>query len=123
MNRAGTTRISSALAHLQAARGRPNLTIRADATVDRLLISDRRAVGVQLTSGEEVRAHRTVPEAGSLGSAAILMRSGIGPASDLAALGIPPVIDRPAIGEHLFDHAAVRNGTPSQTRRPPPGLC
>jgi choline dehydrogenase len=107
MNRAGTTRMSSALTHLQPARGRSNLTIRPDAVVDRLLIKDQRAVGVRLATGEEVRAHRTVLAAGSLGSAAILMRSGIGPAGDLAALGITPVLDRPAIGAHLLDHAAV----------------
>lgn len=107
MNRTGTTRMSSALSHLQPARGRSNLTVRPDTIVDRLLIKDRRGVGVLLASGEEVRAHRTVLAAGSFGSAAILMRSGVGPACDLAALGITPVIDRPGIGAHLLDHAAV----------------
>jgi choline dehydrogenase len=107
MNRVGTTRMSSALAHLQPARGRPNLTIRPDATVDRLVIDERRVLGVRLISGEEVQARRTVLAAGSIGSAAILMRSGIGPARDLASLGIEPVIDRPGLGAHLLDHAAV----------------
>jgi choline dehydrogenase len=107
MNRDGITRISSALAHLQPARGRPNLTIRADATVDRLLIDERRVVGARLVSGEEVYARRTVLSAGSIGSAAILMRSGIGLATDLAALGITPILDRPGLGARLLDHAAV----------------
>jgi choline dehydrogenase len=107
MNRVGTIRMSSALTHLQPARGRSNLTIRTDATVDRLLIEDRRVLGVRLVSGEDVRAQYTILAAGSIGSAAIMMRSGIGPARDLVSLGIAPVIDRPGLGAHLLDHAAV----------------
>jgi choline dehydrogenase len=42
--------------------------------------------------------------AGSIGSAAILLRSGIGPAADLRALGIAPRLDRPGVGAHLLDH-------------------
>lgn len=107
MNRDGNTRMSSALTHLQAARDRPNLTIRSDATVDRLLIEDRCVLGVRLVTGEEVRARRVVLSAGAFGSAAILMRSGIGPAADLAALGITPVLDRPGLGARFLDHSAV----------------
>ena len=107
MNRVGTTRMSSALTHLQPARGRSNLTIRSDATVDRLLIEERHVIGIRLVSGEEVHAQYTILAAGSIGSAAIMMRSGIGPAHDLASLGIAPVLDRPGLGAHFLDHAAV----------------
>jgi choline dehydrogenase-like flavoprotein len=107
MNRDGTTRMSSALTHLGPARHRPNLTIRPDSTVDRLSIEDGVVLGVRLVSGEEVHARRTVLAAGSIGSAAILMRSGIGPAGELAALGITPILDQPGLGARLLDHSAV----------------
>jgi choline dehydrogenase len=107
MNRIGSVRMTSALTLLQGARGRPNLTIRPDTLVDRLLIEGHQACGVRLANGEEVHANHTVLSAGSFGSAAILMRSGIGPATDLAALGIEPVLDRPELGYNLLDHAAV----------------
>lgn len=107
MNRIGTTRTTSALAHLQAARGRSNLSIRSNTIVDRLLIEAQRTIGVRLASGEEIRADYTVLAAGSFGSAAILMRSGVGPAGDLKALGIEPILDHPDLGTHLLDHAAV----------------
>jgi choline dehydrogenase-like flavoprotein len=37
-----------------------------------------------------------------------LMRSGIGPAADLRALGVDVVADRPAVGENLCDHPLVQ---------------
>jgi choline dehydrogenase len=107
MNRLGTTRTSSALTHLQPARHRPNLTIRPRAIVDRLLIDGRRALGVRLASGEEFNAGHCVLSAGALGSAVILLRSGIGPAAALGMHGIQPVLDRPGVGARLLDHAAV----------------
>ncbi len=42
--------------------------------------------------------------AGAIGSPVILLRSGIGPAADLAALGIPVVHDAPGVGANLHDH-------------------
>src|SRR4029077_10368617 len=44
--------------------------------------------------------------AGALGSAQLLMLSGVGPAGRLGALGIPVVADLP-VGERLLDHAIV----------------
>ena len=45
--------------------------------------------------------------AGSIGSPAILMRSGIGPSSELELFGIRSTIDLPGVGARLWDHAAV----------------
>jgi choline dehydrogenase len=42
--------------------------------------------------------------AGAVGSPAILLRSGIGPAADLRALGIAPLVDAPGVGANLIDH-------------------
>ncbi|MBC7047326.1 choline dehydrogenase, partial [Salmonella enterica subsp. enterica serovar Heidelberg] len=45
--------------------------------------------------------------AGAVTSPAILMRSGIGPADALRALGIPVVLDLPGVGENLQDHPVL----------------
>ncbi len=103
-------RISSAIGYLFPARGRPNLTIRSHALVDRVLIADGRAVGVTLVSSgglEEITGERITLAAGSIGTPAILLRSGIGPAEELGALGIPTRVDAAGVGRNLIDHCAA----------------
>ena len=97
-------RISTAIAYLETARTRPNLTIRGDVLADRLLVDGTRACGVVLACGREIRADRVVIAAGAYGSPAILLRSGIGPTADLGALGINTVADLPGVGARLIDH-------------------
>jgi choline dehydrogenase len=62
---------------------------------------------VQTADGKIEKAKQVVLSAGSINSPAILMRSGIGPAADLKALGIEVVADLPGIGARVGDHAAV----------------
>ena len=105
-------RVSTALAYLLPARRRPTLTIRPRCLVDRVLFDGDRAVGVEVSSGgdergataERVYGGRVTLAAGAIGSPAILLRSGIGPAADLRALGIAPRLDRPGVGARLLDH-------------------
>src|SRR6185437_4989433 len=78
VNAFGGVRMSVAMTYLAQARGRPNLVLLADALVDRVLIHDQRAVGVLLADGRIVRADRVVLAAGTYGSPAILLRSGVG---------------------------------------------
>lgn len=106
MNRAGDTRMSTALCHLRSARARGNLTIRAGAIVDRFAPDGTRVVGIRLADGTEVSGGHVVLAAGAINSPAILMRSGIGPRAHLEALGIATRLDRP-VGTRLRDHAAV----------------
>lgn len=99
-------RVSTNDAYLEGARDLPNLTIRGDALVDRVLFEGNRAVGVSYrTDGQErtVRADTVVLSAGAVHSPAILMRSGIGPASQLRSLGIELRSDLP-VGQGLQDH-------------------
>lgn len=94
--------------YLRAARHRPNLTIRAESLVDRVLIESGRARAVRYLSGGtayEVRAGEVVVAAGVYGTPAILQRSGIGLAEELRALRIPVVMDLP-VGHGLRDHPA-----------------
>jgi choline dehydrogenase len=69
-------RWNAAFAYLDPARGRPNLTIRANALVDRVVLDDGRAVGA-VVDGDVVHAGIVVLAAGAIGSPAILLRSGI----------------------------------------------
>ena len=75
--------------YLESARMRPNLQVRGEAQVDRLLLRGRRAVGVRLIDGSEIEAGTVIVCAGAIHSPAILLRS---------------EVDRPAIGCGLQDH-------------------
>jgi choline dehydrogenase len=98
-------RQNAAMAYLTAeVRRRPNLTIRGDVTVDRVLFDGRAATGAVAADGTVYRAGEVILSGGSYGSPAILLRSGVGPAADLAALGIGVVADLP-VGQRLQDHA------------------
>jgi choline dehydrogenase len=107
MNRKGDTRVSTLLAHINRARSRKNLAIRANCRVDRLELDGGRVQGVGLADGSIEEAECITLCAGSIGSPAILMRSGIGPRLELEALGIKSTIDLPGVGARLWDHAAV----------------
>lgn len=106
MNIENGTRLSTALTYLtDEVWSRDNLTIRGEAVVDTVRFEERRATGVRLIGGEEIDADTVVLAAGTLGSAAILLRSGIGPAADLAGLGISVVADLP-VGRHYMEQPA-----------------
>jgi choline dehydrogenase len=104
LNQVDSVRQSAAVTHLSSARGRPNLVLRSDVTVDRIEIVNGTPRAVLLAGGERIEADRVVLAAGAYGSPAILMRSGVGPAEALQALGIAPVADLPAVGRNLRDH-------------------
>jgi choline dehydrogenase-like flavoprotein len=102
-------RSSAATAYLKPALGRPNLAVRRDAQVLRVLVERNRAVGIEVapTSGrrEFLRAKREViVSCGAIGSPRLLMLSGVGPADHLKSLGITPVFDAPSVGSNLQDH-------------------
>jgi choline dehydrogenase-like flavoprotein len=107
MNRTGDTRVSTLLSHINQARARKNLAIRANCLVDRLLLDRGRVRGVLLADGGTEEAECVTLCAGSIGSPAILMRSGIGPKHELEALDIQSAIDLPGVGARVWDHAAV----------------
>ena len=81
--------------------------------VNRVLIEGGRAVGVeatQLGQPQELRAEREVVLCGgAYNSPQLLMLSGIGPAEHLTLREIEPLLDQPAVGENLSDHAATYN--------------
>jgi choline dehydrogenase len=83
-------------------RRRPNLTIRGGTWIDRVLLNGGIAAAVRAIDGTVYAAGEVILSAGSYGSASILLRSGIGPARDLAGLGIEAVADLP-VGQRLQD--------------------
>lgn len=102
-------RCSAAAAYLAPIRAtRANLTVLTHAHATRILIEDRRAVGVAFRQGRRdrvVRARREViVSGGAFGSPQLLMLSGIGPADEIRRHGIRPVVDLPGVGQNLQDH-------------------
>ena len=106
-------RMSTALTYLAPARPRPNLEIRPDTLVDRVLLTGHRAHGVRLHTGERVDADAVVLAAGAYGSPSILLRSGIGPAEQLRHLDLPVAADLPGVGANLVDHPLVSVDLPA----------
>ena len=102
-------RSSTARAYLAPVRKRPNLTIRTDALVTRVLVEDGRAVGVEYLHEGDTREARAstdvILSAGSLISPKLLMLSGIGPADHLREHGIEVLVDAPSVGTNLQEHA------------------
>ena len=106
-------RQSTTVAYLDPARGRPNLTVVADAPVISLSLSGNRVTGVHYEKGGQ-RATATGAEvvltAGAFHSPHILMLSGIGPAAELERHGIAVLHERPGVGENYQDHAMLHMG-------------
>jgi len=105
-------RWSSARGFLKPALSRPNLRLETNVLVDRLIVENRRAMGVRFSRGGEMFEARARGEvilsAGAIGSIQILQRSGIGPAEWLSSLGIDVVLDKPGVGRNLQDHLQQR---------------
>ena len=100
-------RVTTADAYLPPEARRPNLEIRADAAVATVILDGTRATGVRLVDGTEVLAGWIVISAGTYGSPAILLRSGIGPADQLRTIGIDVAVDLRGVGTNLADHPGV----------------
>ena len=127
LNNRDGVRLSTALAYLDQARHRLNLTIRANVSVRRILFAGRRAVGVEAESGGEsvtVEGEQIVLSAGAIASPHLLLLSGVGPAAQLRNLGIEVVHDLPGVGRNLRDHPYVlimfreRGPVPDYRRQP-----
>ena len=114
-------RMSMALAYIDPVRHRLNLTIRSNVQANRILLEDgpdgKRAVGVEVESCGEI-----ILCAGAVASPQLLMLSGVGPADQLGAQGIPVALELPGVGQNMRDHLNVTvrlmNDVPLLTRTP-----
>jgi choline dehydrogenase-like flavoprotein len=93
LTRRNGRRVSTNDAYLEPARGRPNLEIRGDVLVDRVLVERAHAIGVRTSEGD-VKARRVVVSAGAIHSPAILLRSGLDTV-------------RSGIGKNLAEHPRI----------------
>jgi choline dehydrogenase len=101
-------RSSASNAYLRPAMHRQNLALRTHALATRILFEGRNARGVRYRRGDTetdaIARRELIIAAGSINSPQLLKLSGVGPAAELAALGIPLVHDLPGVGENLQDH-------------------
>lgn len=105
-------RQNAATAYLKPARSRKNLHILTDLHADRVLITDRRAIGAEFSNGARkirisVKAE-VIVSCGALNSPILLMRSGIGPAQQLRDIGVQVLCDSPDVGQNLQDHVSYK---------------
>ncbi len=104
-------RWNAAFAFLDLVRGRANFKILAETIADRLIWEGDQASALVCRSGTDVftvAGIRYVLCAGTYGSPAILMRSGVGPAIHLEEMAIPVRANLEGVGRNLHDHPGVR---------------
>ena len=101
-------RDSAAAAFLKPVLGRSNLTTKTHAQVEKIIINDKKAVGVQYTIGAETitsyAQNEIILSAGAFHSPQLLMLSGIGEATELKKHGIECVHELKGVGKNLQDH-------------------
>ncbi|MBA2933824.1 GMC family oxidoreductase N-terminal domain-containing protein [Sphingomonas sp. CGMCC 1.13654] len=104
-------RVSAATAFLRPAERRRNVTVITDATVDRVVLEETKAVAIRYLKGgaaQEVRATRDIIlAAGAMASPGILERSGIGDPAVLEPLGITVRHALTGVGANLIEHRAL----------------
>jgi choline dehydrogenase len=106
LNINGGTRVGPGGAYLQPAMDRANLTLLTDTRVGRIRMNGDRAVGVDCVGPDgdiDLTADRIVLSAGAIGSAHLLMVSGIGPQQVLRAAGVSVIADL-RVGAAFVDH-------------------
>ncbi len=104
-------RASTSRAYLHPVLGRDNLTVQMHALTTRVLFDQDRAIGVEyVQNGQVQRAcadREVILCGGTYNSPQLLMLSGVGPAAQLRAHGIVPVLDLPGVGANLSEHPHV----------------
>jgi 5-(hydroxymethyl)furfural/furfural oxidase len=117
-------RVPTSIAYLTpAVRQRLNLKIITDHLAEKILFEGKRAAGAVIApaaggTSQILRAQEIVLSAGAIHSAALLMRSGIGPGETLQKLGIDLVAERRGVGQNLMEHpsTAVSTYLPKMSR-------
>ena len=117
VNQKAGWRWNASKAFLRPVLGRPNLTVWTETLTERLRF-ERDASGAPRCTGAELRrggqrvtvraTGEVVLSAGSIGSPAILQRSGVGPAALLRQHGIDVQHELKGVGENLQDHLQIR---------------
>ncbi len=111
MNIVNGVRFNTAFAYLDPVRARPNLEIQGGTLVDRLVLAGDRVLAAETIDAagrrQRIEAERFILSAGAYGTPSVLLRSGIGPAEQLAVLGVEVTLELTGVGANLQDHATV----------------
>lgn len=87
------------------------ITVLLETVVAKILLQTQNdgtvtATGIQLANGTSLDGREIIISAGAYRTPQLLKLSGIGPASELNAHGIPVLVDSPDVGQHLIEHFA-----------------
>jgi choline dehydrogenase len=110
LNNVDGIRVNTALAYLDPAADRENLDVLPDTMVTKVIFDGGRATGILARQGGEtvmIHGGDVVLSAGAVKSPHLLLLSGIGPADDLTAAGIPVLHELPKVGRDFTDHCTV----------------
>lgn len=104
-------RCSSARAFLTPTKSRDNLTILTELQVEKLLIEDGIATGVQARHKKKsvhlIANKEVIVSAGAFHSPQLLMLSGVGDKKELEKHNIEVKLDLPGVGKNLQDHVDI----------------
>ena len=101
---------SVACSYLARVRDDARLVVSARTTATRLVFAHGALSGIELSIAgrpSAIRAEHAVICAGAIGTATLLLRSGIGPAQELERLGIDVTCALPGVGAQVHDHPVV----------------
>ncbi len=122
-------RQSTATAYLKPVADNENLRIVTGAHARRLLLEGDRCVGVEWATDDgrtetALASAEVIVSCGTIESPPLLMRSGIGPADQLAETDIDVIVDLPGVGGNLHDHllSPVIFSAEREIGPPTPGL-
>jgi choline oxidase len=118
LNEDAGVRVSTAVAYLYPLAELPrNLTLRLSTRALRIVVDGGRAIAIETDQGTIRAGREIIVAAGAIDTPRLLMLSGIGPADELQAIGIEPVLDLPGVGANLQDH--VETPVTWESARPP----
>jgi choline dehydrogenase len=104
-------RQSAAKAFLRPALKRKNVQLLTQTLATKILFDGQRASGVEALRGGQaivIKArHEVILAGGAVNTPQLLQLSGIGPAGHLQSVGVPVLLDSPAVGYHLQDHLGI----------------
>jgi len=106
-------RVNTGIAYVNPARDRPNLEVRGETFVRRVLFEDGRATGVEIQGAATTEVIDLAPggevvlSGGAINTPHLLALSGIGPRAELEAAGVPVLVDSPGVGKGFTDHPDI----------------
>ncbi|MDC0471101.1 choline dehydrogenase [Candidatus Pseudothioglobus singularis] len=107
----GGVRSSTSNAYIKPAKNRSNLKILTNILVQKVILENKIATGVEYSINGNKKALKANKEvilcAGSIGSPQLLQLSGIGPKKVLDDAGVDVLHELPGVGENLQDHLEV----------------